>query len=135
MNDPIEPIKRIGDRLREKAQELGLELVQFTLVPDFTDHGNHFVQAVFMLPDDAQAVDDEPEIPDIPALAAIPELDDELAGIMAATADFEQETERQEEEAIRAARQAEEDEVMAEKRDRALALRQKLAAGKDILDD
>lgn len=140
MSDPVEPIKIIGDRLKEKADALGLEMVQFTLIPDFTGHGNHAIQAVFVLPEGAFVEEEaapvvEDELPDIPAFAAIPELDDELAGIMAATADAEEELVRAEEESVRAAHDQKEADFMEEARERALKLRQKLSEGKGPLDD
>lgn len=125
MSDPFEPIIKIGERLGELAAGLGLEMAQFLPVPDFSGHGNHTFQAIFVLPEGAVLQTEE----DLPAeLAPIPELDDELAGMLAATENKEQED-------LRELQEAREAEKAEETKARMIAMRDKLRAGKGPLDD
>lgn len=127
MSDPIEPIRRIGDRLAELAEELGLQLIQFALMPDFERHGHDAITAVFAVPDSIP----EPtlDLPDMPELAPIPELDDELAAILNATE--EQEKRDLVEEQEKAEREQEDDIAQ-----RLMDLRSRVSRpGKGFLDD
>lgn len=124
--DPFEPIIRIGERLAELAAEIGLEMAQFLPVPDFTRHGNHAFQAIFVLPEGAVLEGATEELPE--ELQPIPELDDELAGILAATDDHEAES-------LREAAREREAEKAEEAKKRMLAMRDRLRSGKGPLDD
>lgn len=48
MSDPMEPIRRLGERLAQEAAKLGLELRGFTVVPSFDGQPDH-AQALFII--------------------------------------------------------------------------------------
>lgn len=45
--DPMEAIKRLGERLRDVTEPIGLDLKQFLPMVDF-EHDGHMIQAVFI---------------------------------------------------------------------------------------
>jgi hypothetical protein len=47
-NNPMEPIRRLGERLQELAAEIGLDLKTFVPVVDFEHEHGHMIQAVFI---------------------------------------------------------------------------------------
>jgi predicted Holliday junction resolvase-like endonuclease len=45
-NDPLEPIKKLAERLKEEAEKIGLDMLAFGVVPNM-DGGPHTVQCMF----------------------------------------------------------------------------------------
>lgn len=52
-NDPMEPIRKLGERLADKAKELGLEVVQFAIMPSASEGAPDMAQAVIAIGPDA----------------------------------------------------------------------------------
>lgn len=133
--DPLEPIVKIGERLREKAAEIGLDVQAFAVLPDFSGGTSHALQVVFTLTADAAAAV-EPQLDDADIEPLPPtEWDDDLAGILAATDEAETEKETAEKEAIREAARQKEQEQTNDAVQRLLASREKLTRPGGFLED
>lgn len=123
--DPLEPLVKIGESLREAAAALGLDVQAFAVMPDFSGGTSHAIQVVFTLNDDAIAALEQPVLPDL-------EHDDELAAeleaLWAGGAEAEKEQLR---DLARESQKEKEDEAVANM----LRLRERLNKGDSILGD
>lgn len=112
MSDPLEPVQKLGEQLKRVAQDLGLELQQFFVIPDMSGGAAHMAQAVFMV--DAADV--------LPA----PEADSDLAP-------HDPELGAQFDEIIHGANKAAEEAKTDDAKDAILALKQRIEGGGPIL--
>lgn len=60
MSDEIEPIVRLGRRLRDEAKGIGLEMARFSVDPNL-DGQVHEASAMFFLDDGAPEITPDPE--------------------------------------------------------------------------
>lgn len=60
MTSPIDPLKLLGQRMAALANELGVDMHQFLVVPDLEGDA-HQVQVVFVLPDLEEGEEEHPE--------------------------------------------------------------------------
>lgn len=103
--DPMEAIKRLGERLKDVTEPIGLDLLQFLPLVDF-EHEGHRIQAVFVFnPPVAQATEEQ---------AAFDEQFKELEKQFASE---------------------EENEKVSETADKMRALRDRMKGGKSLLGD
>lgn len=108
--DPLDPMIKVAEKLAEVAADLGLKMEQFGIAPDLTGHGAHMAQAVFSF--DKEKLHDTVE------------KTDEQRAIDAQVAEMERDFKKQQEE-----------DAMAEARERAEQLAKNLREGSGILDD
>lgn len=108
-NNPLEPIKKLAERLKEEAEKIGLEMMAFGVVPNM-EGGPDSVQCMFAISTDklaeSEATDEEQK-----------SVDDEFKAILAA--DAKQAKEQQFEDA----------------KEKAMRLAQELAEGRLNRDD
>jgi len=56
--DPFDALRKLGERLAELADGLGLQLHSFSAMPNF-DGGQNYVQCLFVIGDMPEQTDDE----------------------------------------------------------------------------
>lgn len=104
-DDPMEAIKRLGERVKETLEPLGLDLKQFFPMVDF-EHDAHMIQAVFLFNAPVAAVSEE-------------------------QAQFDEQFKELEKQFV----SEKEDDKNSDAAERMLALRKRLREGKSLLDD
>jgi adenine-specific DNA methylase len=58
MSSPLDPIKKLADRVRDQTEGMGLELIGYSVVPSMGE-GPDVLQAVFSLSPDAMLTQEE----------------------------------------------------------------------------
>jgi hypothetical protein len=48
-DDPLEAVRKLGQRLKEEAEKIGLQLELFAPIPDLDGRGSDRVQAIFVV--------------------------------------------------------------------------------------
>lgn len=123
MSNEMDPLVTIVRRLREMAEQLGVELVDHNFKVD-EGGTNHFVVAVFALPAELEAVADLP-----------PELQNQDPELAAMVNDIWGGAEAAEKDQLRQATREAEDEKVVAARERMLDLQKRMKEGRSILDD